>query len=147
MPCLVSDCVHRQPSADVKSYLLGLRLRKSTLRLRVAKVLVTSTTGAFSPAPHSAIAMPAPYFGSAALRTDAQLLHESLSFGQPARDVDARVADVDDDAIGILQREDVVLDRRGQVEDEPRAIRTRPETNVFYGDLGCSVSERREQQR
>src|SRR5262245_24990644 len=42
---------------------------KSVTRLRVANLLVTSTTGAFSLAFHSATAIPAPYFPSVALRT------------------------------------------------------------------------------
>jgi hypothetical protein len=53
------------------SLIEGSRFEKSTARLRVAKVLVTSTTGAFSAGPHSATAMAAPYFGSVALRTAA----------------------------------------------------------------------------
>ncbi len=83
---------------------------------------------------------------AAALRTDAQLLHEALPFGQHARGIDASIFDIDDDAIRILQRHDAVLDRRGQIEDESRRIRTGPEPHVFHSDWGRSVSERREQQ-
>src|SRR5436189_4762906 len=51
----------------------GSRREKSITRLRVANVLVTSTSGAFSPGFHSATIIAAPYFGSVTLRTDALL--------------------------------------------------------------------------
>ena len=54
--------------------------------------------------------------------------------------------DIDHDAIGILQRHDAVLDRRGEIEDEARRIRTRPDPNVFHRNGRCGMRESGEQQ-
>src|SRR5689334_993817 len=53
------------------SLIAGSCLEKSIARLMVEKVLVTSTTGAWLLADHSATAMAAPYLPSRAMRVEA----------------------------------------------------------------------------
>ena len=44
-----------------------------------------------------------------------------------------RGGNVDDHAIGIVEREHAVLDRRAQIEHQAGAIRAGPQTHVFDG--------------
>src|SRR5438132_32432 len=46
----------------------------------------------------------------------------------------AGVAEIEDQAVGILEREYVMLDAAAQIEHQPRVIRCAPQAQVLHGD-------------
>ena len=60
----------------------------------------------------------------ARLRRGTHVLHWALRRRQILRPGQRRVGEIDDDAIGTIERKDVVFDRAAQFDDEPCALRT-----------------------
>ncbi len=65
------------------------------------------------------------------LRTRADIRHRALTVRQRLAHREPRVLQVDDDALGVLDAEQLVSHRRAQVKDEPGALRARPEADVL----------------
>ncbi len=57
------------------------------------------------------------------------------------------VLEVDDEAIRAPQREDVVLDRLAQIENDARFVTFRPYTDIFHGRAGSYCCAKQQQER